>query len=171
MSLTVVHDRTGMVESGIGAADAIGALIRGLQSERVLLDELKSRLIAQRAALAADATPTLEQVVQEIGRTLLTLREARRQRALLMEMATGQVGAGLVDVADSLPPSEAEPFRALCRELHAGAVAAGRELTINQTAIRRAIESGERFLQHLLTVPGQAETAGPQRGLLLNQRA
>lgn len=159
-----------MVESGIGGAEALGSLVRGLHAELALLEELRSRLIAQRAALAADDTAGLEQVVQEIGRTLLTLREARRQRALLMEMVSGQVGAALVDVAEALPAADAESFRALCRELHAAAVVAGRDLNINQTAIRRAIESGERFLQHLLTVPGQA-AADVGSGLLLNQRA
>lgn len=166
---TAVQERT-MVETGIGGAEALGALVRGLHAELALLEELRSRLIAQRAALAADDTPSLEQVVQEIGRTLLTIREARRQRALLMEMVSGQVGAGLMEVALSLPTADGNAFRALCQDLHGAAVIAGRELAINQTAIRRAIESGERFLQHLLTVPGQ-DDAGAASGLLLNQRA
>ncbi|MBL8988203.1 MAG: flagellar export chaperone FlgN [Gemmatimonadales bacterium] len=168
---TVLGEHPVMVESGVDGAEAAASLVRGLHAERALLEELRSRLVEQRAALAADDTVTLEQVVQEIGRTLLTLREARRQRNLLMEMVTGQVGAGLAEVAETFSAGEAEPFRALCRDLHAAAVAASRELVINQTALRRAIESGERFLQHLLTVPGGLPDTGAASGILLNQRA
>ncbi len=145
---------------------------RALRAELELLAELKGQLVEQRAAIAADDTAALELVVQQISRTLLTLREARRQRTLLLEMATGEPGVALAEAADLLPVKDAPSFRTLCRELHASAVAANRELVINQGAIRRAIESGEQFLHHLLTAPGPTSDPEPaQCGVLFSQRA
>ena len=145
---------------------------RALRAELDLLAELKGQLVEQRAAIAADDTAALELVVQQISRTLLTLREARRQRTLLLEMATGEPGVALAEAADLLPVKDAPSFRTLCRELHAGAVAANRELVINQGAIRRAIESGEQFLHHLLTAPGPTSDPEPARcGVLFSERA
>lgn len=150
----------------------IGPLIRALRAELGLLAELKAQLIEQRAACAADNTEALESVVQQISRTLLTLRETRKQRGLALEMATGEPGVALVEAADLVPARHRVGLQTLCRELHASAVAANRELVINQTAIRRAIEAGEQFLHRLLTAPGPTGASEPAScGLLINQRA
>ncbi len=160
------------VAERLAPAERITALARALRAELGLLAELKAQLVEQRAACAADDTATLEMVVEQISRTLLTIREARKQRALLLEMVTGEPGVVLGRAADLMPEAERPGFRALCRELHASAVAANRELVINQAAIRRAIESGERFLHHLLTAPGATSDPEPaQCGVLFNQRA
>lgn len=154
------------------SAEGVTTLGRALRAELGLLAELKAQLVEQRAACAADDTATLELVVQQISRTLLTLREARRQRAHLLGMVTGEPGVVLADAAELLPADDRPAFRLLCRELHASAVAANRELVINQAAIRRAIESGEQFLHHLLTAPGPTSDPQPARcGVLFNQRA
>lgn len=156
----------------VESAEGVTKLGRALRAELGLLAELKAQLVEQRAACAADDTAALEMVVQQISRTLLTLREARRQRALLLEMVTGEPGVVLAEAGELLSEDDRQPFRALCRELHAGAVAANRELVINQAAIRRAIESGEQFLHHLLTGPGPTSDPEPARcGVLFNQRA
>lgn len=164
---TAVAERT---EVGPDQADGAGSLARALGAELALLEELKEQLVDQRSALAADDTNRLEQIVQQISRTLLTLREARRQRTLLVEIVVGRAGAGLADAAAATTGAENRTLTDLAARIHAAAVAANRELSINQTAIRRAIESGERFLQYLLSSPaGTGEP--PQSGLLLNQRA
>lgn len=151
--------------------DGVEALERSLGSELGLLRDLVGQFAEQRAALAADDTAALEQVVQQIGRTLLTLREARRQRAILMEMVTGEPGIGLAALLARVAPGR-PALRTLGRDLHEAAVGAARELEINQTAIRRAIESGEQFLHSLLTIPGPGDPGNrPEAGLLLNQRA
>lgn len=157
-------------------AEIVEILRRGLEAEQALLNELARGLIDQRQAIAVDDTAALEQLVPQLSRTLLTLREARVQRGLLVEMVTGRSDARLADVFDSLPAENRAGVATLCRSLREQAVAASRELTINQTVIRRAIESGERFLQQLLTTPNlalyrnQPEPEIPG-GLLLNQRA
>ena len=165
---------TALAEGPVGSTATSGtpSLSRALAAELALLDELKAQLIDQRAALAADDTARLEQIVQEISRTLLTLREARRQRTLLVEMLAGRPDAGLMDVAAEVGGEEGRSVLGLAGRIHQAAVTANRELLINQTAIRRAIESGERFLQFLLSGPGSTEpSAAPQSGLLLNERA
>jgi hypothetical protein len=161
----------GELGPGESRAEAVAALFRGLRAELELLDALRSQLVNQRAALAADDAASLESVVNQIGRTLLTLGEARRQRPVLIELIAPP-GTGLREMADSLDPAEASTFERLRSDLHGSAVAASRELQVNQAAIRRAIESGERYLHHLLTAPGtQASEPQPEVGLLLNQRA
>ena len=163
---------TTQVGEMLEATEGVTTLGRALRTELGLLAELKAQLVEQRAACAADDTLALEAVVQQISRTLFTLREARKQRGLLLEMVTGEPGVALADAGELLPALDRTGFRALCGELHAGAVAANRELLINQAAIRRAIESGEQFLHHLLTAPGPTSDAEPaQCGVLFNQRA
>lgn len=154
------------------AADGIDALVRSLRAELALLGELGAQLVDQRAALAADDTAALELMLQQIGRTLLTIREARRQRNVLIELMTGRQATSLLEMADLVGAGDEPSFRDLCRQLHLAAVAAGRELAVNQLAIRRAIEAGERFLHTLLTVPSDAGQPGERpSGLILNERA
>jgi hypothetical protein len=154
----------------------MASLERALRTEVALLEALARGLIDQRNAIAADDTAGLEQLVQQLSRTLLTLREARRQRRVLTEMVTGDAEATLGALMSSLPPDASPLVGQLCRELRDRAHGANRELTINQTVIRRAIQSGERFLQQLLTAPnleGYREQKSPDLpgGLLLNERA
>ncbi len=156
--------------------DVGAALESGLRTELALLDELARGLVAQREAIAADDTVALEQLVQQLSRTLLTLREARRQRRILVEMVTGNPDSRLGELLDGLPSGAGSGVAPLCRALQDRAILANRELTINQTVIRRAIQSGERFLHQLLTAPNpdvyrnQSQTELPG-GMLLNQRA
>ncbi len=153
-------------------AGGVATLARAMRTELSLLAELKCQLVDQRGACAADDTDALESVVQQISRTLLTLRETRKQRGLALELATGAAAVGLIEATDLLPAADRAGFQVLCRELHASAVAANRELLINQSAIRRAVESGERFLHRLLTAPGLTGPSEPApRGVLVNQRA
>lgn len=154
-------------------AQPVGALLRALAGELALLSDLRHQLGDQRAALAADDLGVLEEVLHQLGRTLLTLRETRRQRGLLIELVAGRADAPFAEIAAAIPPDHRPTFDRLRAELNEMAVAANRELVVNQTAIRRAIETGERFLQFLLTGPGPAATSGelPAGGLLLNQRA
>jgi flagellar FlgN protein len=150
------------------------ALNRGLAMEAQLLNDLRAALVTQRGALAADDTAQLEDVVNQIGRTLLTIREARRQRGMLAELIVGAPNASLAAVADQVPAERGARFRERCRTLHDLAVVVSRELAINQAVIRRAIESGEHYLQHLLTVPADdyaARGADRPSGLILNQSA
>lgn len=163
-------------EAKTAGPDVVASLDKGVRAELALLTDLVNGLVEQRQAIAADDSAGLEQVVQQLSRTLLTLREARRQRALLVELVTGRADAKLTELLASLPANAQPAMTDLCRALRDQALAAGRELAINQTAIRRAIESGERFLQHLLTGPNQddyRERPMPSAagGLLLNQRA
>lgn len=167
MSIAVAEAPVGSV--GIESAPSLS---RALMSELALIEELRAQLIDQRAALAADDTARLEQVVQQISRTLLTIREARRQRTMLIEMVCGRPDAGLADAAEAAGGEEGRTVSRLAVRIHEAAVVANRELLINQTAIKRAIDTGERFLQFLLSGPGALDRdATPQSGLLLNQRA
>ena len=154
---------------------AVESLERGLAAELDMLAELLKGLTDQREAIAADDTAKLESLGLQLGRTLITLREARRQRGILIELIVGQGEARLSELLGCLPTEAGTRIRQLSVRLRQLAVGASRELAVNQTVIRRSIESGERLLHHLLTSPttasyGQRDTGG-REGLLLNQRA
>jgi FlgN protein len=154
---------------------AVG-LRHGLETEGGLLKDLRGALREQRDALARDDAPALEAIVHQIGRTLLAIRETRRHRSALIAAVTGSSDAPLSAAIGLLRPPEAEPVEALCRELHQAAMAASRELAINQSVLRRAIQTGEQFLQQMLTAPVDGEGAGypaaaSASGLLFNPRA
>jgi hypothetical protein len=176
-------ERPGRGRGGPGktgpTAEAVRSLLAGLGIEVRLLRDLESGLLEQRAALARDDAVQLERVVHQIGRTLLALRETRRERTRLVEVVTGDAGSGLADVVELLTIADAGRYRAAVGELHLVARAAQRELDVNQRVIRKAIETGEQFLHQILTasagtepVPGYP-TADTQQsaGFLLNERA
>lgn len=161
------------------AAEGVPGLLAGLGIEIGLLRDLRAGLLEQRAALARDDAGELERVVHHIGRTLLALRETRRERARLAEAVTGDADSTLAAVVQLLAIAEAEACRAAVDELHLAARAAQRELEVNQRVIRKAIETGEQFLHQMLTASAgtepvvgyQGAAAQGGSGLLLNQRA
>lgn len=161
------------------AAEGVRSLLAGLGIEIGLLRDLRNGLLQQREALARDDAAELERVVHDIGRTLLALRETRRERARLVEIVTGDADSTLPDLVQRLTIAEAEPCRAAVGELHLAARAAQRELEVNQRVIRKAIETGEQFLHQMLTASAGPEppvgypaaAAQASSGLLLNQRA
>lgn len=170
-----------MNPDGGQASRAAAGLMRGLTAEAALLGDLRSGLLEQRDALARDDTDALQAVVQQIGRTLLALRESRRHRIDLIEMLSGRRNVALSALSAHLEPTERAPYQAACQELHRAAALASRDLVINQAVLRRAIEEGERLLQRVLTAPDGLEagaysaaaptSASAPAGLLLNQRA
>lgn len=167
-------------QGGAGpTAAGVPGLLAGLRIEIGLLRDLQAGLLEQRKALARDDAGELERVVHHVGRTLLALREIRRERARLVEGVTGDADSNLAAVVQLLAITEAETCRAAVDELHLAAQAAQRELEVNQRVIRKAIETGEQFLHQMLTAsagtePGvgyPAAAAQGGSGLLLNQRA
>jgi hypothetical protein len=162
------------------APSRLADLTRALVHEHQLIDELREALLRQRAGVAADDPETIEHSVHAIGRTLLTLEEARRRRTSLTALIVGRPGAGLADVdaaVDAVPAS----FAAAREAVRRAAEATAREVAINQTVLRRALDAGDAFLQQLFSSaadPMPVYLSGPRPseprpagGLLLNRRA
>jgi len=136
-----------------------GALVHELG----LIDDLRQALMRQRVAVAADDREAIESSVHAIGRTLLTLEEARRRRGALVVLIVGTATIALADLEIQLGFPAPDDFIAAREAVRRAAEATSRGLAINQTILRRALEAGDAFLQQLFSstaAPAPAYTRG-----------
>lgn len=176
--LSLVTERSAG-EVGVTAPVRVGELVGALQQELRLIEELRQALLRQRAGVAADDAQAIESSVHAIGRTLLTLEEARRRRGTLTALVAGRPGVALADLEQHLGALPAGLVAA--REaVRRGAEATALDVAINQTVLRRALEAGDAFLQQLFSSTGDpmpvyapGPRAGEARpsGLILNRTA
>src|SRR5690349_19926737 len=73
-----------------GAAERIDDLAEALGHEASIIEELRQALLRQRAGVATDDSDAVETSIHAVGRTLLTLDEARRRRASLTALVSGE---------------------------------------------------------------------------------
>ncbi|HTS87720.1 MAG TPA: hypothetical protein VMG41_04445 [Gemmatimonadales bacterium] len=162
-------------------AARLADLVDGLLYEAHVIGELRQALLRQRAGVAADDAEAVESSVQAMGRTLLTLDEAKRRRAALTALITGGEPAPL-DRLESLlggsVPPELEEARTMLKR---AALQAAQDVAINQHILKRALEAGDLFLQKLFSMAGdpapsyargeQPRDTTPPSGLILNRTA
>ncbi|HEU4587345.1 MAG TPA: flagellar export chaperone FlgN [Gemmatimonadales bacterium] len=170
-----------LTEAPVSPTDPrLDELRAALERELHLIEHLRQALLRQRAGVAADDAEAIDASVQAVGRTLLTLDEARRHRAAIVGSVLGSEDASLADleqqVGGALPASLVAAREAVRR----AADAAAREIAINQQVLRRALEAGDAFLQQLFASAADpmpvyspsARAAEPRSsGLLLNRTA
>lgn len=155
-------------------------LATALEVEIENVEQLCDALLRQRAAVAADQTEAVNASVDDIGRILLALGEARRRRAGIVTTLTGDGEMALEQVGQvlGLPlPAALEQARLRLRRAAGDVI---REAAINRGVLHRAIESGEAFLHQLFSAtmdpppvygpPEHGSEAG-NTGVLLNRRA
>lgn len=156
-------------------------LVESLLYEAHVIGELRQALLRQRAGVAADDAEMVESSVHAMGRTLLTLDEAKRRRAALTALIAGGEPTPL-DRLESLlggsVPRELEEARALLKSV---ALQAAQDVAINQHILKRALEAADLFLQKLFSMAGdpppgygcsdQQADSVPQSGLILNRMA
>lgn len=154
-----------------------------LSQEARLLDELREALLQQRAGVASNDAAVVEGSIQMMGRTLLTLGEARQRREALICRLAGQPvsSPSISDLEELLSqplPEDVQTARAAARRSGA---AVAREVAINHHVVRRALEAGEAFIQLLFSSVADPNPAympshknggdtSPTGGLLLNKR-
>jgi len=126
-------------------------LTSALAHELRLIDDLRQALMRLRAAVASDDPEAIESSVHAIERTLLTLEEARRRRGALIALIAGNSAIALGDLEAHLGLSAPDDFVAAREAIRRSAEATSRELAINQTILRRALEAGDAFLQQLFS--------------------
>lgn len=160
------------------ATHALEDLLASLETEARLLADLRDTLARQRAGVAADDVARVDAATHAVSRALLTLEEAGRRRLELIDALTGGSDSRLSEVEELLGPDAR--LRDVRTRLRTTAELVVRDLTINQTVLRRALRSGEAYLQMLLAPaagPKAGYTAGPvpaeepARGVLLNRSA
>jgi hypothetical protein len=138
-------------------------LTGALRDELCLIDDLRQALMRQPVAVAADDPEAIESSVQAISRTLLTLEQARRRRDALITLIAGNAAIALADLETQLGFPAPDDFVAAREAVRRAAEATSRELAINQTILRRALEAGDAFLQQLFSNtadPTPAHTPG-----------
>lgn len=177
----IAHGRQEFIAAEPSQMERLADLAEALLYEAHVIAELRQALLRQRAGVAQDDAELVEASVHAMGRTLLTLDEAKRRRAALTALIAGGEAVPLdrleLMLGGSLP-AEVEEARALVKR---EAMLASQDLAINQHILRRALEAGDLFLQKLFSMSaepepgyqrGPAATEAPARsGVLLNRMA
>lgn len=154
-------------------------LVPTLHGEAARIRELRDALARQRGHVAAHDAAALQQGADEIARLLMAVDEVRRQRTETVAALAQDPGTSLSGLAARLGRRETPAFQRARAELEQAAVEAQREAALNHQVLRRAVESGEAFLQALFASVGDAgATYGPDsrgdagtHGLFLNRTA
>jgi len=177
----IVHGVQESIAAEPSLAERTADLAEALLYEAHVIEELRQALLRQRAGVAADDPEMVEASVHAMGRTLLTLDEAKRRRAALTSLITGGEAVPMerleTMLGGALPP-EVQEARALVKRV---ALLTAQDVAINQHILRRALEAGDLFLQKLFSMAGdpapgyqRREPAGdpPARsGVILNRMA
>jgi hypothetical protein len=149
---------------------AARALVASMGREAAIARQLQQQLELLRTAVATADADTLEAATLAVGRIALALDEARRQRGALVRQLGGSDDLTLSELDSSLPAECGEEFRQARASLRAAAEAAAREASIAQRVLRRAIASGDAFLQQLFSVSAPPGTTPESSGALLLDR-
>jgi hypothetical protein len=131
--------------------DWIEGLARAMKDESKVMWQLRDAMVHQRDSVAANDAEELDACVLEVGRTLLTLAEARKRRGAVMQYVTGEeeLPLGQLEFFVGRPlPLGLETARA---EMRLAAQAVAHEAVINRTVLQRAREAADAFLQELFS--------------------
>lgn len=160
-------------------AHPLDDLVSTLQGEASRIRDLRDALAKQREHVATRDAAALQRGADDIARLLVAVDEVRRQRTATVAALAQDPGTPLSGLAARLGRRETPAFEHARLELERAAAEAQREATLNHQVLRRAVESGEAFLQALFSSVGDAGTTyGPEgradaspSGVLLNRRA
>ena len=147
-----------------GEPTAVGRmadLAAALEFEVTVLDRVRLALLRQRAGVAAADQDMIDAGLHAMGRSLLTLDEARRRRATLTALILGEEIARL-DRHGVVPDGRFTPEVDLAGErMKRASLRAMEEAAINQHILRGVLEAGDAFLQRLFSMSAEPEP-GPQ---------
>jgi hypothetical protein len=154
-------------------------LAAAMEREAAVVRDLGAALATQRQAVSTSAPDALNASVDAIGRILLTLDEARRGRDAALAAVCGEAPPPLGRLEDGIAGALPDELVRARADLEAAATQVAREVVINRTVLRRAVEAGEAFLQSLFSsaaAPAASYAPGeraeePPPGLLLDRRA
>ena len=129
----------------------LDALTQALTDEGRATEELIAALRRQRAGVAASDYRQVDDSVRAMSRILLTLEEARRHRTALATRITDGEHVPLAKLEEHLGTPLPEALAAVREAVRRSAELAANEIAINQRVLRRALESGDAFLQRLFS--------------------
>jgi hypothetical protein len=162
-----------------GAAQPLDRLTAALEHEALAVRELGEALVQQRSAVAASDIAAVNASVDDVGRLLLAVDEARRHRMAVAAELGGDPGASLEGFMPPPGTPGAGAYAAARAALRREAEKTAHEAAVNRTVLRSAVEAGDAFLQALFSssvdpspVYGAAEHQDRPRspGFILNRR-
>jgi hypothetical protein len=163
-----------------GTAQSLDRLTAALEHEIVAVRELGEALVQQRSAVAASDVAAVNASVDDIGRLLLAVDEARRHRVAVVAELGGGPGTSLEEFEPPPGTQGAGAYAAARAALRREAEKAAHEAAVNRAVLRSAVEAGDAFLQALFSssvnpspVYKAAEHQDRPRspGFILNRRA
>ncbi len=158
---------------------AVKLLAVALLHEVDLLEDVRAALLEQRAGVASNDAERIEGGTHRLGRSLLTIEEARRHRSDLTSVLGGGRPLNLSELELVLPQQMLADLSEARGQLRTAANDVAREVAINDLVVRRALDAGESFIQVLFsTVAGPPATydgavsavESTGGGVLLNRR-
>ncbi len=161
-------------------AQPLGELTAALEHEAAAIRGLRESLVQQRAAVAANDAAALNASVDDVGRILLAVDEARRQREAMVRALAGSPDAPLEGLGAGSARPAAQAFAAARAALRRAAEEAAHEAAVNRAVLRRAVEAGDAFLQSLFSsatdpspvyAPRERRERPGGAGFILNRKA
>jgi hypothetical protein len=128
---------------------AVEVLADVLGTERKLLEELMLVMQKQRAAVAADDLQSLDDSVFATYRVLATLGEARRRRKSVNRMLGHAEDMNVNDLEKLLGDRATAAVIGARNALQDAAVSLSREVDMNKTVLRGAMDNGNDYVQKL----------------------
>lgn len=135
-------------------------LTLAVQQEERLLEALRSAMLRQREAVARGDGPGVETSLRLAGRALLTLQDARRHRAAVLQRLVGDPAQPLMDLDARFAEPLPEAFLAARSRMRRLATETAGEVWRSQELLLDGLREREALLQELLT---GARPAGPGR--------
>ena len=126
-------------------------LTLAVQQERRLLEALRRAVVQQREAVELGDVSGVESSVRLAGRALLTLQEARRHRAAVLQRLVGDPAQPLLDIDTRFEKPLPEPFLAARVSMRRSAAETAEEVWRNQELLLGALRERDALLRELLT--------------------
>lgn len=179
-SLNLVLEANRPTVPAVDVPRSLDRLTAALEREILAVRGLGEVLIQQRSAVAATDIPAVNGSVDDVGRQLLAVEEARRHRLAVVAEMGGDPDASLDEFEPPVGSSGAAAYAAARIALRREAEKVAHEAAVNRTVLRSAVEAGNTFLQALFSsseAPSPVYRAAERRegpkmsGVLLNRRA
>lgn len=177
----IAHRRQDLIAAEPSQVERLHDLAEALLYEAGVIEELRQALLRQRSGVATDDPELIEASLHAMGRTLLTLEEARRRRGALTALIVGGDEVPLERLKVLLGTSLSRDLEEASAMVKRAALRTAQDIAINQHVLRRAIEAGDLFLQKLFSTAGdpapgylrgdQAREPAAPCGVILNRMA
>ena len=135
-----------------------------VRQEARLLEVFRRAALQQREAVGLADAAGLESSLRLAGRALLTLREARRHRATVLQRLVGDPAQPLAELEARFDSPLPEPFLTARGEMRRVAIETAEAVWRNQELLLSALRERDALLQELLTGSRPTLPAGPASG-------